>query len=121
MKSRQVATYRPVMRVTVTLVTEALILEGASARKTLLAAPVSAGSVLGAAGCAGYRLGPTNGTPARSRSVEVALFPNRTLEPRLSEPVAQAALKVCALVTERIRAWQAGLAAPLVELRQPIV
>ena len=37
-------------------------------------------------GCAGYQLGPTNGTPAGSRSVEVALFPNRTLEPRLSEP-----------------------------------
>ena len=45
------------------------------------------------AGCAGYRLGPTNGTPAGSRSVEVALFPNRTLEPRLSEPVAQALRK----------------------------
>jgi hypothetical protein len=45
------------------------------------------------AGCAGYQLGPTNGAPAGSRSVEVALFPNRTLEPRLSEPVAQALRK----------------------------
>lgn len=45
------------------------------------------------AGCAGYQLGPTNGTPAGGRSVEVALFPNRTLEPRLSEPVAQALRK----------------------------
>lgn len=34
----------------VTLITEALLLDGAPARKTLLAAPVSAGSVLGAAG-----------------------------------------------------------------------
>ena len=44
-------------------------------------------------GCAGYQLGPTNGTAAGGRSVEVALFPNRTLEPRLSEPVAQALRK----------------------------
>ena len=42
------------------------------------------------AGCAGYRLGPTNGVAAGSRSVEIALFANRTLEPRLSEPLAQA-------------------------------
>lgn len=42
------------------------------------------------AGCAGYRLGPTNGTVAGRRSLEVALFANRTLEPRLSEPVARA-------------------------------
>lgn len=40
-------------------------------------------------GCAGYQLGPTNGTAAGSRSVEVALFRNETNEPRLSEPVAQ--------------------------------
>ena len=39
-------------------------------------------------GCAGYRLGPTNGIPAGSRSVQVHLFQNETLEPRLSEPVA---------------------------------
>lgn len=39
-------------------------------------------------GCAGYQLGPTNGTAAGSRSVEVALFRNETFEPRLSEPVA---------------------------------
>jgi len=45
------------------------------------------------AGCAGYQVGPTNGTAAGSHSVEVALFPNHTLEPRLSEPVAQALRK----------------------------
>ncbi len=45
------------------------------------------------AGCAGYRLGPTNGLPAGSRSVQVNLFQNRTPEPRLSEAVAQALRK----------------------------
>ena len=44
-------------------------------------------------GCAGYHLGPTNGTVAGNRSVEVALFVNRTLEPRLSEPLAHALRK----------------------------
>jgi hypothetical protein len=39
------------------------------------------------AGC-GYQLGPTNGIPAGSRSVQVNLFQNTTWEPRLSEPVA---------------------------------
>ncbi len=40
------------------------------------------------AGCAGYQLGPTNGMPAGSRAVQINLFKNETLEPRLSEPVA---------------------------------
>ncbi|HTG45746.1 MAG TPA: LPS assembly lipoprotein LptE, partial [Verrucomicrobiae bacterium] len=40
------------------------------------------------AGCAGYQLGPTNGVPAGSRSVQVRLFRNDTWEPRLSEPLA---------------------------------
>ena len=35
--------------------------------------------------CAGYRLGPTNGMVAGSRSVRVNLFENKTLEPRLTE------------------------------------
>jgi hypothetical protein len=39
-------------------------------------------------GCAGYRLGPTNGLVAGSRSVQVNLFQNETWEPRLTEPVA---------------------------------
>jgi hypothetical protein len=42
----------------------------------------------GFAGCAGYRLGPTNGAPAGSRSLQVNMFRNETWEPRLSEPVA---------------------------------
>src|SRR5687768_18604188 len=39
-------------------------------------------------GCAGYQLGPTNGTPAGSRSIQVNLFRNDTWEPRLTDPVA---------------------------------
>src|ERR1700683_5087580 len=40
------------------------------------------------AGCAGYTLGPTNGLPAGSRSVEVRSFVNKTREPRITEYVA---------------------------------
>ncbi len=47
------------------------------------------GVVLGLAGCAGYRLGPTNGTEAGARSIEVRPFANQTLEPRLTEVVTQ--------------------------------
>src|SRR5690606_233555 len=41
-------------------------------------------------GCAGYRLGPTNGMPAGSRAIQVKLFQNETYEPRLTEPVVTA-------------------------------
>lgn len=44
-------------------------------------------------GCAGYRLGPTNGMPAQSRSVQVNFFDNKTYEPRLSEYVNSALRK----------------------------
>jgi hypothetical protein len=44
------------------------------------------------AGCA-YRLGPTNGERAGARSVQVNPFRNETIEPRLSEAVAQALRK----------------------------
>jgi hypothetical protein len=40
------------------------------------------------AGCAGYKLGPTNGLPAGSRSVEVRSFVNKTKEPRITEYLA---------------------------------
>jgi hypothetical protein len=40
------------------------------------------------AGCAGYKLGPSNGLPAGSRSVEVRTFVNKTKEPRISEYLA---------------------------------
>ncbi len=40
-----------------------------------------------ASGCAGYRLGPTNGLEAREKSIQVRPFSNHTLEPRLSDAV----------------------------------
>jgi hypothetical protein len=41
-------------------------------------------------GCAGYRLGPTNGEVAGARSIEVKLFRNETLEPRLTDALGTA-------------------------------
>ena len=38
-------------------------------------------------GCAGYHLGPTQGRRAGGQSVQVNPFFNKTMEPRLSEPV----------------------------------
>lgn len=38
-------------------------------------------------GCAGYRLGPTNGLAAGEKTVEVLPFANNTLEPRLTDAV----------------------------------
>jgi hypothetical protein len=38
-------------------------------------------------GCAGYKVGPTAGFPAGSRSVQVHVFQDQTMEPRLSEAV----------------------------------
>ena len=43
-------------------------------------------------GCA-YRLGPTNGIPAGSRSIEVSPFFNATMEPRLGDAVTSALRK----------------------------
>jgi hypothetical protein len=40
---------------------------------------------LALSGCAGYRLGPTNGLQAGQRSVQFIPFFNKTLEPRLSD------------------------------------
>jgi hypothetical protein len=40
------------------------------------------------AGCAGYKLGPTNGMTAGSRSVAINAFLNRTHEPRVSDYLA---------------------------------
>jgi hypothetical protein len=42
------------------------------------------------AGCAGYRLGPVNGTVAGEKSVEVLPFNNQTPQPRLGDAVTQA-------------------------------
>jgi hypothetical protein len=43
---------------------------------------------LALAGCAGYKLGPTNGLSAGSRSVAISGFINRTHEPRISDALA---------------------------------
>jgi hypothetical protein len=37
------------------------------------------------AGCAGYRLGPSNGMAAGDKSVQIRPFANQTLEPRLTD------------------------------------
>lgn len=49
--------------------------------------------ILGSAGCAGYRLGPTSGVAAGSRTIQVNFFRNATLEPRLVEAVASSLRK----------------------------
>ena len=51
----------------------------------LALAVVASVSVL--TGCAGYKLGPTNGAVAGGRSVTVNFFHNKTQEPRLLEAV----------------------------------
>jgi hypothetical protein len=42
---------------------------------------------LSLSGCAGYKLGPTNGLAAREKSIQVRPFLNETLEPRLTDAV----------------------------------
>jgi len=42
---------------------------------------------LAAGGCAGYRLGPTNGQAAGARSVQIDPFVNKTVQPRLGDYV----------------------------------
>jgi hypothetical protein len=42
---------------------------------------------LALAGCAGYRLGPTNGETAGARSIQINPFANKTLEPGLVDYV----------------------------------
>ena len=49
--------------------------------------------VPGLMGCAGYRLGPTNGQSAGARSIQIKPFYNRTIEPRLVESLAFALRK----------------------------
>jgi hypothetical protein len=45
------------------------------------------------AGCAGYRLGPTNGTGAGARSVKISPFVNDSVEPGLADEVTTAVRK----------------------------
>lgn len=44
-------------------------------------------------GCAGYRLGPSDGLTAGDRTVQVVPVSNRTLEPRLGDSVTSAVRK----------------------------
>lgn len=48
---------------------------------------------LGLSGCAGYRLGPSNGQTAGDRTVQIVPFANRTLEPRLGDATTSALRK----------------------------
>lgn len=64
----------------------------ARSRQTVLTGLVLLVAML-VAGCAGYRLGPTNGVVAGSKTIRVHLFQNQTLEPRLSEAVGSALRK----------------------------
>jgi hypothetical protein len=50
-------------------------------------------ALLGASGCAGYKLGPTGEAPAGNRSVQVNPVQNSTMEPRLSTAVNHALRK----------------------------
>ena len=56
-----------------------------SGRCSWLAVAALASALAG--GCAGYRLGPTNGVPAGLRSVQVTYFQNLTPQPRVSEAI----------------------------------
>lgn len=48
------------------------------------------GLSLAVPGCARYQFGPTNGSAAGARSVQVIPFENKTIEPRLTEPFTAA-------------------------------
>src|SRR5580765_3907146 len=44
-------------------------------------------------GCAGYKLGPTNGLTAGDKAIQITPFLNHTLEPRLGDAVTAAVRK----------------------------
>ncbi len=50
-------------------------------------------ALLATAGCAGYKLGPTNGRKAGETSIRIAPVQNETIEPRLSDAVNAALRK----------------------------
>ena len=54
---------------------------------------VLASLALSLVGCAGYRLGPVGGQSSGGRSIEIAPFENKTLEPRVTAALAQAVRK----------------------------
>jgi hypothetical protein len=60
-------------------------------------------------GCAGYKLGPSNGQNAGEKSVQIVPFTNQTLEPRLTDPVTEALRKqIQQDGTFRLATWEAG-------------
>ena len=60
---------------------------GLVAARRWAGAVVGLSCVLFLAGCAGYRLGPTQGRQAGARSIQINPFVNKTMEPRLTESV----------------------------------
>jgi hypothetical protein len=52
--------------------------------------PLAVGLMLLVCGCAGYRLGPTNGVAAGGKSVQVNSFANKTFDPRLGDAITTA-------------------------------
>lgn len=66
------------------------ISEARSGRAGQLATVFGAALTVILCGCAGYRLGPTNGLPAREQSVFVDVFVNETLQPRLEDDFTHA-------------------------------
>ena len=53
-------------------------------------ASLLAGVLLFACGCAGYKLGPTNGLSAGEKTIQINPVVNTTMEPRLGATVSQA-------------------------------
>ena len=47
-------------------------------------------TALAVSGCAGYKLGPTNGLTAGEKSLQINPFSNQTMEPRLGDSVTTA-------------------------------
>ena len=59
----------------------------------LMCGMVGLALILSLSGCAGYRLGPTNGATAGDRTIQIKPFTNRTPEPRLSDALTSALRK----------------------------
>ena len=61
---------------------------------TLRVVTLTLAAVAWLAGCAGYRLGPTGGVAAGSRSVQIVPFQNKTPEPRLIDAVSTSVRRI---------------------------
>jgi hypothetical protein len=56
-------------------------------RRVCAVALLSGLAIAALSGCAGYKLGPTNGLAAGEQSVQITPFLNKTIEPRLTDAV----------------------------------